>query len=79
VPRPLVGAPAIVKVLLGLQKRFARENVTIHLGEVNGETGLLIRWGSRIASAITVVTDGDRIVSAYAVVNPDKLPPPAVH
>src|SRR5687767_9971621 len=75
VPHPIEGAPAIVKLLLGLQKRFAREGVTMHLGSINGETGLLISLGDRVGAAVTIVTDGDRIVSAYAIVNPDKLPP----
>ena len=75
VPHPIEGAPAIVKLLLGLQKRFSREEVTMRLGTVNGETGVLISLRGRIASAITIVTDGERIESAYAIVNPDKLPP----
>jgi len=75
VPHPIAGAPAIVKLLLGLQTRFAREGVTMRLGTVNGETGVLISLGSRIAAAVTIVTDGERIESAYAIVNPDKLPP----
>jgi hypothetical protein len=37
-----------------------------------------VRLGGRVAAAISVVTDGDRIASAYAVVNPDKLPPATV-
>ena len=74
-PHPIEGAPAIVKLLLGLQKRFAREGVTMRLGTVNGEAGVLISLRDRVAAAVTVVTDGDRVVSAYAVVNPDKLPP----
>src|SRR5690349_10802747 len=60
VPHPIEGAPAIVKVLLGLQKRFARDGITMRLGTVNGETGLLISLGSRVAAAITFVTDGER-------------------
>ena len=74
VPHPIEGAAAIVKVLLGLQKRFARDGIAVRLGTVNGETGLLSNLGSRVAAAITFVTDGERIASAYAVVNPDKLP-----
>jgi RNA polymerase sigma-70 factor (ECF subfamily) len=73
VPHPIEGAAAIVKLLLGLQKRFARDGITMRLGTVNGETGLRISLGNRVAAAITVVTDGERIESAYAVVNPDKL------
>lgn len=75
VPHPIEGAAAIVKLLLGLQKRFERDGITMHLATVNGEAGLVVNLGDRIGAAITMVTDGERIVSAYAVVNPDKLPP----
>jgi RNA polymerase sigma-70 factor, ECF subfamily len=75
VPHPIEGATAIVKLLLGLQKRFERDGVTMHLATVNGETGLVVSLGDRVGAAITIVTDGERIASAYAVVNPDKLPP----
>jgi hypothetical protein len=34
---------------------------------------VLISLGDRIAAAVTIVTDGERIESAYAIVNPDKL------
>jgi RNA polymerase sigma-70 factor (ECF subfamily) len=74
VGHPIEGADAIVKLLLGLQKRFARDGVTMQLGTINGEAGLIVSLGGRVGAAITVVTDGERIVSAYAVVNPDKLP-----
>ena len=74
VPHPIEGADAILKLLLGLQRRFSREGVTLHLGTVNGETGLLVRLNDRVAAAISMVIDGDRITRAYAIVNPDKLP-----
>jgi RNA polymerase sigma-70 factor (ECF subfamily) len=75
VPHPIEGAAAIVKLLLGLQKRFERDGITMHLATVNGEAGLVVNLGDRIGAAISIVTDGERITSAYAVVNPDKLPP----
>jgi RNA polymerase sigma-70 factor (ECF subfamily) len=74
-PYPFLGAPRIVGLLMGLQKRFAREHVTLHLAVMNGETGVVIRHEGRIASAISFVFDGERIAEVYAVVNPDKLPP----
>jgi RNA polymerase sigma-70 factor (ECF subfamily) len=73
-PRPFEGADAILKLLLGLQRRFSREGVTLHLGTVNGETGLLVRHEGRVAAAISMAIEGDRIAHAYAIVNPDKLP-----
>jgi hypothetical protein len=44
------------------------------LVEVNGETGLCIRFSGRIAGLLTIESDGERIQSVYAVVNPEKLP-----
>lgn len=73
-PRPVVGAPDIVKLVLGLQRRFSRDGLSIHLGTVNGEAGLIVRLGDRVGAALSVVVEGDRIAAVYAVVNPDKLP-----
>ena len=78
VPHPIEGADAILKLLLGLQRRFSREGVTLHLGTVNGEAGVLVRLNGRVAAAISMVIDGDRIARAYAIVNPDKLPQAAM-
>jgi RNA polymerase sigma-70 factor (ECF subfamily) len=46
----------------------------MHLAEINGETGLIVRIDGRIAATISIATDGVRIQAVYAVVNPDKLP-----
>jgi RNA polymerase sigma-70 factor (ECF subfamily) len=73
-PQPVVGAERIVKLLLGLQKRFARDGVTIHVGTVNGEAGLIVRSIGRISSVMAFATDGEQIQRVYAVLNPDKLP-----
>lgn len=72
-PRPIVGAGRIAKLVVGLQKRFYRDRATMHLAEVNGETGLFVRLDGNIIATISIATDGDRILAAYAVVNPDKL------
>jgi RNA polymerase sigma-70 factor, ECF subfamily len=74
-PYPFGGADRIVGFLLGLQKRFSRERVTMHLASVNGEAGVIVRAGGRVAAAWSFVTDGSRILDVYAVVNPDKLAP----
>lgn len=72
-PRTLVGAELIVKLVLGLHQRFYRGQGVYHLGAVNGETGLVLRLGGRLAATIAIETDGERITSVYVVVNPDKL------
>jgi len=40
---------------------------------VNGQTGLVGFKGQQPSWVLTIETDGVRILSAYAVVNPDKL------
>jgi RNA polymerase sigma-70 factor (ECF subfamily) len=72
-PHPILGADHIVKLILGLQRRFERDATTFHLAMVNGEPGLCVRSAGRLAAILSVETDGDRIAAVYAVVNPDKL------
>ena len=78
-PRPIVGAERIVKLILGLQQRFYRDKATLHLANVNGETGVWVRVDARLVSVLSVETDGDRIFAVYATANPEKLEggPPA--
>lgn len=72
-PRPIVGVERIVRLVLGLQRRFYRNTSTFHLATINGETGLCLRTDGQVASVLSVDTDGDRLLAVYAVVNPDKL------
>lgn len=71
--RPIVGAETIAKLVVGLQRRFYGDRASMHLAEVNGETGLVVRIDGQIAATISIATDGEQIQSVYAVVNPDKL------
>jgi RNA polymerase sigma-70 factor, ECF subfamily len=71
--RTLVGAGRIVKLLLGLQERFYRHRATMHLADVNGETGLVLRVDGEIRAVLAVTTDGERILAVYNVINPEKL------
>ena len=73
-PHPIVGAERIAKLVASLQRRFRDTRGTMHVAEINGETGLVVRIGGRIAATISIATDGERIQAVYAVVNPDKLP-----
>jgi len=72
-PFPIVGANRIAKLVVSLREKFWAEGRTVELATVNGETGLCIRDGSRLTAAMSIVTDGERILAVYAVVNPDKL------
>lgn len=73
VPRPIVGAERIARLVLGLLERLQGDILTMELVEVNGETGLCLRVNGQITAVISILTDGDRIHDVYAVVNPDKL------
>lgn len=73
--RPIVGAEAIAKLLTGLHKRLlSLGELRMELVEVNGETGLRVMIDERLQAVISIVSDGERIHAAYAVVNPEKLP-----
>jgi RNA polymerase sigma-70 factor (ECF subfamily) len=72
-PQPLVGAGRIAKLVIGIREKFWAHNRRLEIAMVNGEPGLTIRDGDRLAATLSIVTDGERIVDVYAVVNPDKL------
>jgi len=72
-PRPIVGAALIAKLVIGLREKFWAPDRTVEVTAINGETGLSIRDGGRLTATMSIVTDGERILDVYAVVNPDKL------
>jgi RNA polymerase sigma-70 factor (ECF subfamily) len=68
---PIVGGPQIVRLVIGLTRTL--KDFTMRVGLVNGEPGLHVHVAGRLAAAMAVDLDGDRIAAVYAVVNPDKL------
>ena len=72
-PLPIVGADRIARLVIGLREKFWAPDRAVEVATVNGETGLCFRDGNRLAATMSIVTDGERIVAVYAVVNPDKL------
>lgn len=72
-PHPIVGADRIARLVVGLREKFWAPDRTLEIATVNGETGLRTRDGNRLTAAISIVTDGNRILAVYAVINPDKL------
>jgi RNA polymerase sigma-70 factor (ECF subfamily) len=74
-PRAIVGAARIAKLVIGLMNRIYGTAATLHLMEVNGETGLCVRVDGKLRVVLTVETDGTRILAVWVVVNPDKLSP----
>ena len=70
---PIVGAPRIARLAIGLREKFWTVDRTMTIAAINGETGLCILDGERLTAVMTIATDGERILAVYAVVNPDKL------
>lgn len=67
------GREQVVRFVLGVLSRhtdqFSFSPITI-----NNEAGLAMRAGGKLISAISVRTDGVRILDIFTVLNPDKLP-----
>jgi RNA polymerase sigma-70 factor (ECF subfamily) len=72
-PRPIVGADRIARLVIGLREKFWAHGRTMEIATINGEPGLCIRDGDRLAATMSIATDGKHILAVYAVVNPDKL------
>ena len=66
------GAELVSRFTLGIWQRYLKSQ-THRLVTVNGQTGLVGFKGWQPSWVLTIETDGVRILSAYAVVNPDKL------
>ena len=71
-PKPLVGPFRIANLYWALFRRCGTQ-VVYRMVHINGEPGLLRYVDGQLESAQAFVTDGERIVSIYAVRNPDKL------
>lgn len=66
------GARAAHRLAIGIARRAAGQ-WRASVESINGEPGVVIRCGERIHAAMTLVSDGQRVVTIYSVVNPYKL------
>jgi RNA polymerase sigma-70 factor (ECF subfamily) len=72
VRRVLVGASTIMRFLSGLEKKW-RALTTHVVMSLNGEPAVVTLVHGKVLAATAFATDGERIVHAYRVMNPDKL------
>jgi RNA polymerase sigma-70 factor (ECF subfamily) len=72
-PYPIEGAGRIAKLVVGLRQKFWAADRVIEIATINGESGLSIRDGNRLIAAVSIATDGARILAVYVILNPDKL------
>jgi RNA polymerase sigma-70 factor (ECF subfamily) len=72
VPRPIVGADRVARVLAAGLGRIAA-SVSLQPVQVNGYPALILRLGGEIDSVVAVRIDDGLVTGLYAVRNPEKL------
>jgi RNA polymerase sigma-70 factor (ECF subfamily) len=72
IPRPIVGAGKVGRVLAAGLSRIAAE-ASLQPAQVNGYPALILRLNSEIDTVIAVRIDDGLITGLYAVRNPEKL------
>jgi RNA polymerase sigma-70 factor (ECF subfamily) len=83
---PIEGADRIARFYIGLRRKVGRRadgretksaaaasGVEIRAAEINGAAGLLVYLDGALDQAVTLATDGVKILAIYAVRNPAKL------
>ena len=71
--RVLEGAERVMRFYTAIGRLTMNRSFTYRHAEINGEPGLLQFVDGRLTGAVTMVTDGMRILEIYSVRNPDKL------
>jgi RNA polymerase sigma-70 factor (ECF subfamily) len=66
------GVELVTRFISGIWQRYLSE-LDYRLASINGETGIVAFARERPVWALTIETDGTRILAAFAIVNPDKL------
>ncbi len=72
VPRPIVGADKVARLLVGGFGRLV-ETVSLQAVQVNGHPGLLVRLDGETDTVVAAHIEDGRISGLYAVRNPSKL------
>ncbi|MEU0945407.1 RNA polymerase subunit sigma [Streptomyces canus] len=68
---PVHGCRQVADSLLTLLARSPHTTLTTH--SVNGRTGLVARYGGRVAAVISLDVSDDRVAQVWVMLNPDKL------
>ena len=70
--RPIVGVDRVSRFLVAIAERLAGGS-TIEPVWVNGEPGLVVRYGPAVVATVAFEVDAGRIERIYIIVNPSKL------
>lgn len=71
-PRPIVGLDKVVRLILGIRRKWF-DNRVLEIATVNGEPGMLLRDGGELTAVMAFDVEDGRIAAVYGVVNPDKI------
>lgn len=71
--RVLEGAERLVRFYTAISRLATGHSLSYRHAEINGAPGLLQFLDGKLVGALTLVTDGARILEIYSVRNPDKL------
>jgi RNA polymerase sigma-70 factor (ECF subfamily) len=72
--RPVVGADAVARFLIGLAARAERHGWTVEPALVNGDVGMVVRGGAGpISVAVLAVSPEGLVTGVYNQLNPEKL------
>ncbi|CAL9350667.1 putative ECF RNA polymerase sigma factor SigI [Streptomyces sp. enrichment culture] len=69
--RPVHGRARVARSLLTVLAR--RPRTALHTRSVNGRTGLVVRYGHRVAAVVSLDIAGHRVAQLWVTLNPDKL------
>ena len=69
----LIGADRIARFLLAIERKTRGLMLTHRMVRLNGEPAIVTSRSGQVLETTFIAIDGDRIVAAYRVLNPDKL------
>ena len=69
----LIGADRIARFLLAIERKTRGLMLTHRTVRLNGEPAIVTSRSGQVLGTTFIAIDGDRIVAAYRVLNPDKL------
>ncbi|MFG2110091.1 RNA polymerase sigma-70 factor [Micromonospora chersina] len=73
VPRPVVGAEKVGRLLAAGVGRIAAALMSLRTAQVNGYPALILQQGDEVDTVLAVRIDDGLVTGLYAVRNPDKL------
>jgi RNA polymerase sigma-70 factor (ECF subfamily) len=70
---PLLGAPSIIKFVLGIARKRKDEALTYHPVWINNSPAILFKIGEKNDTLVSFDIEGRQIRHLYIIRNPDKI------